>query len=205
MSEQIYDSNWPAYFTSSGIAIDKDPMSLKSVIKTILANIGTGASGTLLQRVSYAPTSVDTATAVVSTTGLTSVNFTTGADVGITFTVPLSGKVLFSMKAFIQGPAAAGTSVVFGVVTQTHATSPGALVSGSTTALAFLSPTATAADNGVVAEMTQLITGLTAGASLTWYGAQMYSGTASSIKAQGSTSATAVPTGSPYILEVIAA
>jgi hypothetical protein len=44
VSEQIYDSNWPTYFKSAGLSPDKDPMSLRSVIKTILAALGTGGT-----------------------------------------------------------------------------------------------------------------------------------------------------------------
>lgn len=39
MGELIYDSLWAGYLTGAGIAIDKDPMSLRSVIKLLAGAI----------------------------------------------------------------------------------------------------------------------------------------------------------------------
>lgn len=159
-----------------------------------------GSTGSLLARSQYAPASVDTAALVAAATGLTALNFTTGGNVpSVTFTPPPSGDVVVRVRAFVKGGAAAATSVVFGVVSSTA--SPGSVV--GVTGLVFLTPTATAGDNGVLCELAQLITGLSG--SQTWYFAAMYSGTQPSVLAQGSTSQTAVPTGAPALIEVYAA
>ena len=198
MSEPLYDSNYNTWLTNAGITTAPNPASLYDVIQAILAN-----QAKPLARTQYAPSSVDTSACVVSSTGLTSVYFTTGHDQAVTFTAPPSGNVLFTMQAFVQGGAAAGTSTVFGIVSTTHASSPGTVV--GVLGLAELTPTATAADNGQICNMSQLVTGLTAAQSYTWYGAAMYSGTATSILAQGTTSQTTVPTGAPYVIEVFGA
>ena len=196
MSEPKYDSNYATYITNSGSSVSTaTPPALGDVL-----NAATSQPGNILARLSYAPATADTATIVVSSTGLTSINFTTGVDQGITFTVPASGRVLFTMNAFLKGGAAAGTSTVFGITNQVHTTSPGTVV--GLLGLVNLTPTATAADNGQICTMSQVVTGLTAAQSLTWYGAAMFSGTATSIIAQGTTSQTTVPTGAPYVLTV---
>jgi hypothetical protein len=203
MSEVLYDSLWASYFKAAGITPDKDPMSLRSVIKTILGNLNAVGAGGMLSRTTYAPTTADAATPIVSSTGLTSLNFTTGVDQPITFTVPTSGSVLVRMTCFVKGGAAAGTSVVLGITSNAHTSSPGTVV--GSTGLVYLTPTATAADNGSNVCYAQVVTGLTAATLTTWYPAAMYSGTAPSIIAQGPTGQTTVPTGAPFIMEVWAA
>ena len=199
MSEPKYDSNYATYITNAGSAVNTStPPALGDVLNAV-AN----QRGTLLASVAYAPTTVDTCTVVVSSTGLTSVYFSTGHDQAVTFTAPASGKVLFSMSAFVKGGAAAATSTVFGIVSTTQATSPGTVV--GVLGLASLTPTATAADNGQTCYMQQIVTGLTVGTAYTWYGAAMYSGTGTTILAQGTTSQTTVPTGAPYVVTVEAA
>lgn len=158
-------------------------------------------TGVLLARTQYGPSSVDTAALVVSTTGLTAINYSTGGRVSCTFVAPASGAVTVNGQVFVQGGAAAGTSVVLGLVSTT--TSPGTVV--GVTYLGALTPTATAADNGSLVDFNELITGLTPGTSYTWYIAAMYSGTAPTARAQGSTSATAVPTGAPTMLTITSA
>lgn len=203
MSELEYDKNYPVWLKEADITPPTDPISIKGTIKAILEHVQSLGSSTLLGRTQYAPASVDTSSTVVSSTGLTSVYFTTGHDQAVTFVAPLSGNVLFRMNAFVKGGAAAASSTVFGIVSTTQATSPGTVV--GVLGLAQLTPTGTAADNGEYVSMVQLITGLTAAQSYTWYGAAMYSGTATTILAQGTTSQTTVPTGAPYVVEVWAA
>jgi hypothetical protein len=195
-------------FLESGVPFMYDAAHSVAVGPTVAsANFGTGTypwniSGTLLGRVQYAPSSVDTCSVVASSTGLTSVYFSTGHDQALTFHAPASGAVLFKMQAFVKGGAGAATSTVFGIVSTTEGTSPGTVV--GVLGLAQLTPTATAADNGQLCTMEQIVS-VTAGTSYTWYGAAMYSGTATTILAQGTTSQTTVPTGAPYVLEVWAA
>ena len=140
-------------------------MSLKSVIKTILGNLNAVGAGGMLARTTYSPTTADPATPIVSSTGLTSLNFTTGVDRPITFTVPTSGAVLVRITCFVKGGAAAGTSVVLGLTSNAHTSSPGTVV--GTTGLVYLTPTATAADNGSLVTYAQVVTGLTAAAATT--------------------------------------
>ena len=45
MSELLYDSMWDAYFLAAGITPDKEPMSLRSVVKLLtLAVQGQGVA-----------------------------------------------------------------------------------------------------------------------------------------------------------------
>ena len=201
MAEELYNSNYATWLSNANISPANSPPSLYDTIQGILLNMNTGA-GSLLGYAFYAPSSVDTSTTVASSTGLTSVYFSTGHDQPVTFVGPQSGKVLFTMTAFVKGGAAAATSTIFGITSQTQASSPGTVV--GVLGLAQLTPTGTAADNGVVCTMAQVVS-VTAGTSYTWYGAAMYSGTGTTILAQGTTSQTTVPTGSPYSVTVVAA
>src|SRR5208282_852299 len=94
--------------------------------------LGTGSNvalpGSLITRTQYAPSTADTSSTVVSSTGLTSVYFSTGHDQAVTFTAPFSGAVTFRMQAFVKGGAGAATSTVFGIASTTEATSPGTVV-----------------------------------------------------------------------------
>lgn len=148
--------------------------------------------------VQFAPPSVTTYTLVASATGITRLDAT---NLVVTFTVPASGQVYATLGGFVKGGAAAATSTVFGIVSTT--TSPGTVV--GVLGLVNLTPTGTAADNGTFCTMTQLVTGLTPSASLTWYFGAMYNGTASSVLAQGTTSQTTVPTGAPAFMEILPA
>jgi hypothetical protein len=195
-----YDSNYPVWLSGAGITPPSNPVGIRGMFKAILANLNAVGVGGMLARVTYAPATVDTATPIVSSTGLTSLNFTTGADQPFTFIAPASGSVLVNVSCFIKGGAAAASSTVLGLVSTAHTTSPGTVV--GVAGLASLTPTATAADNGQYCTMKQIITGLTAAQSYTWYPAAMYSGTATSILAQGTTSQTTVPTGAPLVVEV---
>lgn len=160
---------------------------------------GLVGAGALLARSQYAPSSADTVALTVATTGLTALNFTTGGNVPtVTFKVPPSGAVLVRGSVFIEGGAAAGTSVILGLTSTTSA--PGTVV--GVTGLAGFTPTATAADDGQIYVMTQVITGLTQGTSEVWYLAAMYSGTQPTAHAHGPTAQTTVPTGAPAVLEV---
>ena len=83
MGELIYDSNWAGYFTAAGITPDKDPMSLRSVIKlltaaaggltptpnvvTVASNAGTVPVGLLVN--TFTNTSAATMTITMATTG----------------------------------------------------------------------------------------------------------------------------------------
>jgi hypothetical protein len=154
--------------------------------------------GTLLQRVQFAPSSVTTYTLKASSTGLSALDTT---NLKVVFTAPSTGAVMVKCQGWVKGGAAAATSVMFGVVSTTG--SPGTLVGIS--GLVSLTPTTTAADNGELGVLSQIITGLTAGASYTWYFAASYSGTASTVLAQGGTGVTTVPTGAPAVMEVWAA
>ena len=193
-----YDSNYASWLTGAGITVEKDPVSIRTVMKQTLANLNAVGTGGILARLQYAPASAQTYNLVAAGTGLTAIDTT---NLAITFKAPTSGNVMVRLTAFSQGGAAAGTSIVFGLTSTTS--SPGTVV--GVTELANLTPTATAADNGEIGVTTQIITGLTAGTSYTWYFAAMYSGTASKIVAHGSTSATTVPTGAPAVMEVWAA
>lgn len=161
-----------------------------------------GTPGSIVARSIYAPSTADTATIKVSTTGLTALDFSTGGYVPtVTFNAPASGTIKVRQVAFVKGGAAAGTSVVFGITSSTA--SPGTVV--GVLGLVGLTPTGTAGDNGQSCEMEQIITGLTPGTAYTYYFAAMYSGTAPSVIAQGTTSQTTVPTGAPCLFEVLAA
>jgi hypothetical protein len=159
---------------------------------------GPGVPGVLLARAAFAPSTVTTYTLVAVATGLTALDST---NLKVVFIAPPSGNVMVELQGFCKGGAGAATSVIFGITSTTA--SPGTVV--GVTGLVWLSPTATAADNGTLANMTQLITGLTPGASLTWYFAATDSGTAATILAQGPTVATTVPTGAPAVIAVYAA
>lgn len=154
-------------------------------------------AGTVLAVAQNAPSTAGSYTLVVSTTGLTALDSTNLKVQGF---YPPSGKVKVRLQGFVQGGAAAGTKTVFGVVSTTS--SPGTVV--GVTGLVNLTPTATAADDGQICTMEQVITG-TPGAAFTFYFAAMYSGTATKVIPQGPTSQTTVPTGAPAIIEVIAA
>ncbi len=193
-----YDSSYAGWLTGAGITPEKDPVSIKSVVKQIAANLNAVGTGGMLARTQYAPATAQTYNLVAAATGLTALDTT---NLAVTFKAPTSGAVLVRLTAFSQGGAAAGTSIVFGVVSTSS--SPGTVV--GVTELANLTPTATAADNGEIGVCTQIVSGLTAATSYTWYFAGMYSGTASKVVAHGSTSATAVPTGAPAVIEVWAA
>jgi hypothetical protein len=154
--------------------------------------------GTLITRVQYAPSTAGSYTLNVATTGLKALDTT---NLVVTFPAPQSGAVLVKLQAWVKGGAGAGASVMFGVVSSTG--SPGTLV--GVVGIVSLSPTTTAADNGELGIMEQLITGLTPGTSYTWYFAGSYSGTASTVIPQGGAANTTVPTGAPAVMEVWAA
>lgn len=168
--------------------------SINIVDKTVISG---GAPGTLLARAIYAPSSAHTYTITASSTGLTALDTT---NLAVTFIAPPSGNVEVAVEAFWKGGAAAGTSCVLGVVSSTA--SPGTFVASG---LAWLTPTATAADNGVQVRHNYLVTGLTPGNAYTYYAAAMYSGTAPSIIAQNPGSSTTLPTGGPAQILVLAA
>jgi len=203
MSEYDYDKNYGPWLSAAGITPPGDPTSLRGVIHTILLNLNSVGVTGLLARTSYAPATVHTGTIIVSSTGLTAVNFATGGDQSVTFTAPASGNALVRLSAFVKGGAAAASSTVFGLTSNGHASSPGTVV--GVTGLALLTPTATAADNGVHCSVPILVTGLTAATAYTLYFAASYSGTATTLLAQGPTAATTVPTGAPLVMEVWAA
>lgn len=171
--------------------------SINIVDKT---TIGGGSPGTLLARAQYAPSSAHTYTLVNITTGVTALDST---NLVVTFIVPPSGAVKVKLQGWYEAGAAAQDKIIFGIVSTTG--SPGTLATSSVTGLAGNSPTATALDNQGLAVMEQLITGLTAGTSYTWYFAAAYGTGAASIIAQGATANTTVPTGAPALMEVTAA
>ncbi len=169
--------------------------SINIVDKTTL---GGGSPGTLLARAQYAPSSVHTYTPVNITTGVTALDST---NLVVTFIAPPSGAVIVKLQAWCETGAAAADKHIFAVVSSTS--SPGTLVGVS--GLAANSPTATLADNQVLASMEQLITGLTPGSSYTWYFAAAYVTAAGSIFAQGGSTNTTSVTGGPALMTVIAA
>lgn len=198
MSELEYDTNFATWLTAAGITPASTPINIRGVIHQILQNLNGVGVGSMLGRTQYAPSTAHTYSPVAAATGLTALDST---NLAVTFKVPASGSVLVRLTGWVTGPAAAATSTIFGVTSTTA--SPGTVV--GVTALAGVSPTATAADNGDLSVATILVTGLTATASLTWYFAASFSGTQSSIVAQGATAATTVPTGAPAVIEVWAA
>lgn len=180
------------------LAITSTTTTIASINIVDKTTIVARTPGTLLARAQYAPSSAGSYTLVVSTTGLTALDTT---NLNVVFTAPPSGAVRVRLQGFVQGGAAAGTKTVFGVVSTTS--SPGTVV--GVTGLVNLTPTATAADDGQLCVMDQVITGLTPGSSYTWYFAAMYSGTQTKVIPQGVTANNTVPTGAPALIEVFAA
>lgn len=155
--------------------------------------------GTLLKRVQYAPSTATTYTVVAVATGLTALDTT---NLVVTFIAPASGTVRVNLQGLVKGSVAA-KSCAFGLVTTTG--SPGTLVSGSVIGLASIS-SATPADYGQSSQVAQIITGLSAGTSYTWYfAASCTTATDTTIVAQGVTAVTTMPTGAPALIEVYAA
>lgn len=160
--------------------------------------IGGSAPGTLLARAYYAPGTAHSYTLVNITTGVTALDTT---NLAVTFVAPLSGNVKVTVGGSILPGAAAGDKVYFAVVSSTG--SPGTLVGGVCYALA--SAVATAADDVVYVVVPQLITGLTAGSTYTWYFAAAYGTGAASVVAQAGSTNTTAATGAPAFIEVNAA
>jgi hypothetical protein len=180
------------------VVVKSSTTSIAAINITDKRPIGGATPGTLIARAQYSPAVAGSYTLVVATTGLTALDST---NLKVTFVAPASGAVKVRLQGFVQGPAAAGTKTIFGIVSTTA--SPGTVV--GVTGLVNLSPTATATYDGVICTMEQTITGLTPGTSYTWYFAGMYSGTASKVIPQGATAQTTVPTGAPASMEVWAA
>lgn len=158
-----------------------------------------GAPGTLLARTQYAPSAATTYTPVALSTGLTALDTT---NLKATFIAPPSGAVMVTLSALASGSTTAGNALYWGLVSTTS--SPGTLV--GVNALVYVNPTTTAGDNVGMQTMTQLVTGLTAGTSYTWYFAAATTTTGHvHIIAQGGAAVTTAATGAPAFIEIYAA
>ena len=154
--------------------------------------------GTLLDRASFAPSSVTTYTLVAAATGVTALDTT---NLKVNFVGPPSGKVLVKLTALVEGTTAATKFVYFAVVSSTG--SPGTLV--GVVALVYSTPTTTALNDESSVTTEQLIS-VTAGISYTWYFAASTTTTSTcKVLAQGGTANTSTPTGGPATISVWAA
>lgn len=127
MSEQLYDSNWPAYFQASGITPDKDPMSLKSVIKTILGSMPGGGPGTVANVVTVA----SNAGTVPVTRGVSNFKNTSAATMTITMATAGATDGQFSTVRVYDFSAASETITWVG--TENSTVSAPTTSAGSTT------------------------------------------------------------------------
>jgi peptidoglycan hydrolase-like amidase len=85
MTEQLYDSNWFGYLTAAGLPPDKDPPSLKSVLKLLIQSISDGAPGTVANVV----TAVANAGTIPVTRGIN--NFVNSSAAAMTITLATAG------------------------------------------------------------------------------------------------------------------
>lgn len=85
MGELIYDSNWAAYATAAGITPDKNPMSLRSVLKLLFAGSADGAPGSAANVVAV----TSNAGTVPVTSGVN--NFTNTSAATMTITMATAG------------------------------------------------------------------------------------------------------------------
>lgn len=105
MSEPIYDSNWPGYFTAAGVSPDKDPMSIRSVLKILIAGTADGAPGSAAFVVPVA----SNAGTVPATRGINNFTNSSAATMAITMATAGASDGQFSTVRIYDFSAAAET------------------------------------------------------------------------------------------------
>lgn len=105
MTEQLYDNNWSAYAKAAGISPDKDPMSLRSVLKLLFAGSADGAPGSAANVVTVAAN----AGTVPVTSGVNNFTNTSAAAMAITMAVTGASDGQFSTVRIYDFSAAAET------------------------------------------------------------------------------------------------
>lgn len=127
MSEALYDFNWSSYATAAGLTPDKDPMSLRSVLKILLAGTADGAPGAAAFVV---PVATNAGTVPV-TRGVNNFTNTSAATMTITMATAGAADGQFSTVRIYDFSAAAET--ITWVNTENSGASAPTTSAGSTT------------------------------------------------------------------------